>query len=62
MAKISDKISKKISAKINSVNQKKLIKLRRVLDFYNEELGSLEQKYNDIVERKLNAFLVKGLR
>ena len=60
MAKISDKISNKISAKINSVNQKKLIKLRRVLDFYNEELGSLEQKYNDIVERKLNAFLVKG--
>ena len=50
----------KISAKINSLKQKKLTKLRHTLDFYREELASLEEKYNEKVERKLNAFLIKG--
>ena len=54
------KISVKISAKINSINQNKLTKLRHSLDFYREELSELENKYKQVVDRKLNAFLVKG--
>ena len=50
----------KILAKNRSSDQKKLIKVRHTLDFYREELDSLEEKYSDIVEKKLNAFLIKG--
>ena len=50
----------RILAKNRSSDQKKLIKIRHTLDFYREELDSLEEKYNGIVEKKLDAFLVKG--
>ncbi len=53
-------MAKILAKKINSFNQQKLIKLRHNLDFYRDELSGLEEKYNEIVERKLNAFLVKG--
>lgn len=52
----------KIWAKLNSFNQKKLIKLRHSLDFYREELDGLETKYDEKIERKLNAFLRRGNR
>ena len=48
----------KISAK-HSYNSK-LIKLRRYLDAYNEELIALNSKYDDKIEKKLNAFIKKG--
>ena len=57
MAKILDKISAKVSNKINSINQRQLIKIRHSLDFYREELNELEGKYNDKIERRLNRFL-----
>ena len=50
----------KILAKRNSSNQQKLIKIRQSLDFYRQELDDLEEKYNSIIEKKLNAFLAKG--
>ena len=53
-------MAKILAKKINSNNQKKLIKVRHSLDFYREELGGLEEKYQAIIDRKLNAFLVKG--
>ena len=37
-----------------------LMKLRRYLDAYNEELIALETKYDEKIERKLNAFLKKS--
>ncbi len=48
----------KISAK-HSYNSK-LIKLRRYLDAYREELITLDSKYDDKIEAKLNAFIKKG--
>ena len=48
----------RISAK-NSYHSK-LIKLRRYLDAYNEELIALETKYDEKIEGKLNAFIRKG--
>ncbi len=50
----------KILAKQNSLNQTKLIKLRKNLDFCREELLTIDSKYEEIVEKKLNAFLIKG--
>lgn len=50
----------KISDKINSFNQQRLIKVRRNIDFYREEMDGLEAKYKEIVERKLNSYLIKG--
>ena len=50
----------KILAKKHSSNQKKIIKLRQKLDFYREELDSLESKYNEKLEKKLDTFLIKG--
>jgi branched-chain amino acid transport system ATP-binding protein len=50
----------RILAKKHSSNQKNMIKLRQRLDFCREEIASLDEKYNEIIERKLNAFLVKG--
>ena len=40
----------------------KLVKLRRALDFHKEELKALDTKYDEIVERKLNAFLKNANR
>ena len=60
MAKILDKISAKVSGKVNSLNQRKLINVRHSLDFYREELNSLEGKYEDKLESKLNLFLLKA--
>ena len=50
----------KIWAKKHSLDQKKVIKLRRHLDFDREELASLKEKYDEKLEKKLNAFLIKG--
>ena len=50
----------RILAKKNSSDQKKLIKLRHMLDFYREELDTLEVKYQEIIDKKLNEFLIKG--
>ena len=50
----------KILAKQSSLYQKKLIKLRKNLDFCHEELLTINSKYDEIIEKKLNAFLVKG--
>ena len=50
----------KILAKKNSSNQQKLIKIRHNLDFYREELQSLDEKYQAIIDRKLNSFLRKS--
>ena len=50
----------KISDKIRSFNQKKIIKIRKHLDFYNEEIASLEGKYQEKREQKLNDFLLKA--
>ncbi len=50
----------KISDKINSLNQQKLIKIYRNIEFYRAEMNGLEEKYQAIVDRKLNAFLRKG--
>ena len=49
MARISDKFY-----------QSKLISLRRKLDFNNEELKTLDTKYDEVIEKKLNAFLNKA--
>ena len=49
-----------LAKKINSFNQNKLIKARKSIEFCREELDGLEEKYNNIIERKLNDFLVKG--
>ena len=48
----------KISA--NNSYHSKLIKLRRYLDAYNEELIALETKYDEKIESKLNSFIRKG--
>lgn len=48
----------KISAK-NSYNPK-LVKLRRYLDAYNEELFALDSKYDEKIENKLKTFIRKG--
>ena len=50
----------KILAKKHSSNQKKIIKLRQNLDFYREELISLQEKYDEKLQKKLDAFLIKG--
>ena len=50
----------KILAKKRSFNQKQIIKVRQHLDFYREELNSLEDKYNEKIDKKLNAFLIKA--
>ena len=50
----------KILAKTRSFNQNKIIKIRRHLDFYYEELNSLESKYQENRDKKLNAFLLKA--
>ena len=50
----------KILAKKRSSNQNKIIKLRQNLDFYREELASLEEKYDEKLQKKLDAFLIKG--
>ncbi len=50
----------KILAKKNSSNQKQLIKLRHTIDFCLEEIDGLEEKYQEIIDRKLNSFLIKG--
>lgn len=46
----------KILVNISS-NHSKLIKLRRNLDFYREELLALEEKYDEKIDKKLNVFL-----
>ena len=48
----------KISA--NSSYHSKLIKLRRNLDAYREELIALDTKYDEKIENKLNSFITKG--
>ena len=48
----------KISAK-HSYNSK-LIKLRRYLDAYKEELIALDSKYDEKIENKLKSFIRKG--
>ena len=48
----------KISAKHSYHSE--LIKLRRTLDAYREELASLDTKYDDKIENQLNAFINKG--
>lgn len=48
----------KISAKHSYHSE--LIKLRRTLDAYREELASLDTKYNDKIENQLNSFINKG--
>ena len=50
----------RILAKRSSSDQKKLIKVRHALEFYREELDTLEAKYQEIIDKKLNAFLVKA--
>lgn len=52
----------RILAKKNSLTQKNIIKLRKHLDFYREELASLEGKYDEKLDKKLNEFLIKGNR
>ena len=53
-------MAKILAKKVNSYNQKQLIKVRHSLDFYREEIDSLEEKYQKTIERKLNIFLIKG--
>ena len=43
-----------------SSNHSKLIKLRKNLDFYREELISLDAKYDEKIDKKLNSFLKQG--
>ena len=50
----------KISAKSRSSVQSKLARLRKELDFYREELNSLNEKYDFILTKKLNAVLRKA--
>jgi len=50
----------KTLGKKHSLNQSKLIRLRKNLDFCNEELRTLDTKYDEAMEKKLNAFLRKG--
>jgi hypothetical protein len=50
----------KILAKFRSLNQKKIIKIRQHLDFYNAEVAALEEKYNEKLDKKLNVFLLKA--
>ncbi len=53
-------MAKILAKKSNSYNQNQLIKVRHTLDFYQEEIDSLEEKYQEIIDRKLNSFLIKG--
>lgn len=48
-----------ISVKKGSLNHSKLIKLRQKLDFHREELSSLDTKYDDVIAKKLDKFLIK---
>ena len=48
----------KISAKHSYHSE--LIKLRRALDAYREELASLDTKYDEKIEGQLNSFINKG--
>ncbi len=50
----------KISAKNNSFDHSKLIKLHQSLDFYREELLELDEKYDKKAEKELNSFLVRA--
>ena len=50
----------KTLAKKNSLNHSKIINLRKNLDFYREELSSIDSKYDEKMEKKLNAFLIKA--
>lgn len=52
MAKIMDK---KLSA-----NQGQLIKLRQKLDFYTAELATLDEKYQEKIDKVLNSFIAKA--
>ena len=53
-------MAKILAKQINSYNQKQLIKVRHILDFYREELDGLEEKYQEKIDKKLNSFLTKG--
>ena len=46
--------------KKHSLNQSKIIKLRRNLDFLGEEYKALDTKFDEKIEKELNAFLKKG--
>ena len=50
----------KISAKGRSLNQSKLIKLRKKLYFLEEEYSALDSKYDPKIEKDLNSFLKKA--
>lgn len=50
----------KISAKSNSSQHAKIIKLRQRLDFCNEEINSLEAIYREKINAELDAFVAKS--
>lgn len=52
----------KISVKKHSLYHKQLIKLRKDLDFYKEELASLDEKYEKKSQSELDAFVIKADR
>ena len=49
----------KILANKGSLNHSKLIKLRQKLDFYKEELATIDTKYDDVIAKRLDKFLIK---
>lgn len=50
----------KISAKSHSLEHNKLVKLRQKLDFYTEELRSLDEKYEVKAQNELDSFIRKA--
>lgn len=52
----------KILVKKHSLYHKQLIKLRKDLDFYKEELASLDEKYEKKAKSELDAFVIKADR
>ena len=50
----------KILVNKHSLNHGLLVKIRKELDFYREELAFLDAKYDQKIEKELNAFVVKA--
>lgn len=50
----------KISDKINSFHQQRLIKVRRNIDFYRQELNGLDEKYQEKFDNRINSFLKRS--
>ena len=52
----------KILVKKHSLSQSRLIKIRKQLDFYREEISLLDEKYEQLTQKELDKFVLRANR